>query len=267
MPTYPRLALVTLLIALGPLALRATPGDSELQASSAVNVEIPSILYANWDYIDKAYPTWVSLEAAFTSSGELVEEVFHPHLLRQVQEILKTPTDPKRGCVPIGPVYTSWVNPPDRSSLTKAARQSETVLRGQVLAAAPGFDRGTAGQLFLVHPEEVMEGGSVPSRVLFFMPVGEFQIGERSYCKEDYRFPEPPQVGDEVLLLIPERTGPEEEFLDLQYETSLVVLPEVGGVRVPEIFSKSEGPEAQEQLQSRSDVLQAVASALGATNE
>jgi hypothetical protein len=225
--------------------------------------EIPPILYANWDYIDNSYPTWVRADAAFTSSGELIEKVFHPLNAQGLRQLLALPPDPEHGCIAITERFESWVNPPDRGSLRQAVLHSELIFRGEVVDRAYGFDRGWPGQLLRVEPREVLLGKAVLDGYYFFVPVGTFQAGSYELCKTDYRYPEPPGRGDEVVLMLPYAAGPDEAFLDLVWETSILVLHRDGAVGVPARFDLYDGEHTtREPAPTRRRVLALVRAAV-----
>jgi hypothetical protein len=249
---------VAALLALGSGPPCEAAAPQKLEQITPAAPDIPPILNANWDLIDKTFPTWVSLEAAFTSSGELVETAFNSLSLRYIRGLLSTPVDPAKGCAVYGEVYESWVNPPERHTLQLAVSNSKHIVLGKVLASEIGFDRGTAGTLFLMQPSRIEKGGQLPSKIFFFVPIARFRIAEKDYCKEDSRYPAPPRIGDEVLLLLPGPVGASDEFVDLRFETSLIVLPHNGSPRVPTVFRTSE-TDSLLPAPDRSEIFAAIA--------
>jgi len=79
-------------------------------------------------------------------------------------------------------------------------------------------------------------------RHFVFVPVGDFILDGKRICKTDERFPDPPHVGDNVLLLAP--NGPnwqqkqDEPFLDLQDDSGLVTLRSNSTASLPARFRR-----------------------------
>jgi len=233
-----------------------------LSAAFVVSAEIPPVMYANLDF-DRTYPTWVDATAAVGSDGQLDKDLFHPDHLLVLEHLLETPEDPETGCILMEEVFESWINPPDRSSVSKAANHSALVFFGKVLSISQGFDRGVPGHMVEISPEQVLKGAAELETYYVFLPVGEVQVGPHNICKKDYRYPQPiPEPGDELLLMVP-RVAEAEPYLDLVYSTSFALLPQEGGVYLSKEYEETD----TEQLKSAADLRNEVRLAVQATGD
>lgn len=178
------------------------------------------------------YPLWIDASEMLTADGKLREDLFHPHARFLIEEALKTPASD--GCIHLTEYYESIVNTPDRTSLAKAARTSELILLGTVTARSFGFEGYTPGQLLRIRRDEVLKGErEALSEYYVFVPVGEFTIGEKKICKTDKRYAEPPQIGDQVLLFVPEHFRRDDAYLTILDEHGLVTLKQTGEASLP----------------------------------
>lgn len=204
----------------------ALVGGLNVAPTMAVSeVTIPPVLFATLPHVDNTYPIWVSAEAAISAEGELIAELFHPHLHSRLRSYLQTPPDPAKGCIPVAKLIGDPINPPDRSHLGGAIEHSSVVLLGEVVARDFGFERGLPGQLLAVRPLRTYKGDTRLDHYYFFMPVGRFSAGPYTFCKTDNRYPDPPELGDQVLIMAPtrEETGP---YLNIEDANSLIVFDE-----------------------------------------
>jgi len=246
-----RSLLVALLVILSPLPVLADRPVPERHGQEEVE-DIPPILYsAIWS----PAPTFISADVAIEPDGKLNTDVLDDVSVVGLSTLLD---NFKRGaldrddCVPYGPVYVDRVNPPDRSSITAAARTSRLILEGTVAGRDYGFYRGhVPGQLLKVETRQVIKGDRLLDWYYVFYPVGRFKAGPYTFCKTDPRLPAPPELGQQVLLLIPEVADPGEPVLDLRDENSIIVLDEKGEAHLPESFSRTEaGRLTREQVLS-----------------
>ncbi len=220
-----------------------------LLPSSLVAV-IPPVLYATSGEMDTSYPVWVSHQAAFGSDGKVLVELFYPHMAAWLEETLADPPRIEDGsCIAVDEFYTSYVNPPDRSSFKKLLHESDLIFLATIVSSDFGFDRGVPGQLFEVAPEEVFLGELPLRSYYFYFPVGKFNAGPYKICKNDKRYPTYiPTKGDQVLIAVPRfyKPSPDEPYLDLAYETSIVVIKPDGELSLPATFLR---PHPESDLQ------------------
>ena len=99
--------------------------------------------------------------------------------------------------------------------------------------------------------EEVLRGDAKLAQYYIFVPSGEFQAGPYKICKKDSRFPAAPRIGDEVVVLVPEVEDPAEPYLDLEWDTSLVVIHSRGEVSFPRGYSDRPAVDSRKELLQR----------------
>lgn len=245
-PTLAVLAALTILVVLPTLAGQPQP-DRRGEESA---VEIPPIL--NSSHYD-TIPTFVSADVAIGPDGELNTDVLDPlsevvlgNLLDNFERGVYGPD-----CVKYGEVYIERVNPPDRSSLQSATRSANLILEAVVTGRDYGFYQGrVAGQLLVLEVEQVIRGSAPLDSYYVFYPVGRFEAGPYSFCKVDGRVPEPPEIGERLLLLSPSVAESQEPFLDVRDVHSFIVLDRAGKARLPPDF-----PEAEAGKLDREDLM------------
>lgn len=222
-----------LLCLLVPLLVEAAPPEKQVVARPGEG--IPPVVFARLPHRSADHPAFVSASAAFSADGEVNAALFAPStgamLGRQLDRV-----DPLRDCIVLEEVYVDRVNPPDRSTLPKAVHTAELVLRAEVVSRDYGFETSVPGQLLRVRPVEVYKGEAPLAHYFVFLPVGTFEAGPHRFCKSDYRYPEPPEIGDHVLLLVPELSSKEEPYLALDSEASIIAVDQDGSVRLPLLF-------------------------------
>lgn len=149
------------------------------------------------------YPIWVEASKVFRPDGS-VDSALIPVEGQRMLAALMTKA-PDNGCVRVGPFFEDIVNPPERNSIEQATRNSRLVLRGRVSENAYGVSGYIPGQLLRVVPEETIKGKPRDVEAYYvFIPMGRFKLGNVAVCKTDSRYPDPPRVGDEVLLFVPD---------------------------------------------------------------
>lgn len=204
---------------------------------SALGEDAPQVIYSSDP--DRPYPVWVAAEAAFHSGGEINEAVFSPGAQTFLADFLRMPL--QDGCIQLEEFYSATVNAPDLSTLAKALSGAKAQMRARVAARDWGFGYGgTPGQLLTIAPLEMYRGKAQRDTYFIFIPVGEFAAGPASFCKIDRRFAEPPEPGEEVLLLLPEPIDLSEPLLDVWAAESLITLKKNGSVALPRTFAQQE---------------------------
>jgi hypothetical protein len=144
-------------------------------------------------------PIWVDASVAIGPDRSPNHAVFGPET-GLISEFLEKTPDGK--CHQVGEMYVDSAFRAPRATLEEALTHSEVALLGRVTARAFGFYDLMPGQLLQVEP--VMSFGSrlTEPRYYFFVPVGRFKVGDAELCKTDTRYPEPPDIGDEVFLFV-----------------------------------------------------------------
>lgn len=232
-----------LLPAVVVLLLAATAVEAGTRIRRETPSEIPPVLFTTLPQVDPAYPTFVAASAAVSSEGEINSDLFHPHAVRSLESLLGA--EPVNGCVELDSVYWELINVPDRSTLRQTADTSQLTIVGRVVGREYGFHFFEAGQLLEVEVEEVIRGEAPLDRYYYFHPVGEFEAGPYRICKSDSRYPDPPQLGDRVVLMVPRPVhNPREPYLELETSEGVVVLAADGEVGLPDTFRSRDGEPA-----------------------
>lgn len=204
-----------------------------------VHGTIPPVLFSAADEFNPSYPVFVSASAAVDEDGDFDPSFFHPHVIDRLKHLLSEEwlID---GCYRHSQFYFDELGIPDRSTLKRAIENSPVVAIAEVVARDYGFQDITPGQLLEVKIKEGLKG-SLPLRSYFiFLPVGEFGAGPFRICKTDPRYPEPPLIGEKILVMVPRQVnGSEERFLHLANSQGLVVLEDDNGVRLPSEFERN----------------------------
>lgn len=208
---------------------------------------MPAVLYTG-DGLPhaSAFPIFVSAEAAVDGEGRLTDKVTN-ELSRQLLGRLLA-KEAEEGCIQAGPLYEDAVVLLDRPDLPATLASAPVVLVARVVDREFGFSFWVPGQLLEIEVEEVVRGRLPRDRYYVFYPVGTFEAGPYRICKTDPRFPEPPALGERVLLMLPAIEDPDEPYLDLDAPEAVVVL---GGeeTRLPRRFREQrQAPLAAAEL-------------------
>ena len=172
-------------------------------------------------------PVFVAADRLIDDEGRLDVSLLHRATARVLVDYL--PSVPGR--VELTEFYDLAPPPGDMSTFSRALHVAELVLRGEVVGKEPGFSGASPGTLYLVRPLETLRGKvGQTTPYFFFVPVGEIAAGGYEIVKTDSRYPTPPEIGDEVLLMIPWRPAAEDRFLQLPDNHGLVVLYQKGSV-------------------------------------
>lgn len=244
-----KVAVWTLTLLLTTLTVLPAKAERRTDHPTAeIDGEIPPILYST---VYNEIATFVSADVAIEPDGSVNARVLDPTAQVVIRNNLQAHSG---GCVLIEEVYVSSVNPADRSTLRRALRTSELVIRATVVARDYGFFQGPIpGQLLKVEVEEAIRGAARDWYYVFY-PVAEFQAGPYRICKTDSRMPDPPGIGEQVLLMIPSVEDPSEPFLELGDEHSVVVLDGEGLARLPATFREGRA----DPVPKREDILKEV---------
>jgi len=185
---------------------------------------IPDVVHR----VDSEYkaPVFVSASKAIGKDGRVSRELL-PDAYDTVENYLADPWAVEDGCHHIGELIEEYMWNNNRSSIKLAAQKSSNVFTAKVVEKAFGFNHGVPGQLLRIEPSETFHGATPLASYFIFFPVGEFIAGPYKICKTDRRYPEPPAIGDEVLVMEPEhrKRGPSDPFIYLDDSWSLVVFP------------------------------------------
>lgn len=229
--------LAALALLLLPLAATAEHRKSEQkEVPEVVSAHIPPILFARLPHRDPSFPVFVSASTAIDEDGEIDTSLFSEEAVERLERLLAA-FDPASRCIVVEEFYESVVNPPDRSSIEKAARTAALIIVGEVVGRDYGFQHFLPGQVLRMRLERVVKGSAKLDHYLVFLPVGTFTAGPHKFCKTDYRYPKAPELGERVVLFIPAVDSPREPFLDLRSESSIITVHRNDNVDLPSIFA------------------------------
>lgn len=220
----------------GPTALNAALFALPLLIALAAGADqMPSKLTSG----DTAQPLpfWVSEQIVLDQTGGFDKRYFTAPEIVALKSILEIPAEGP--CIPDGIHFIDRVNPPDRTTLSKAVRSSSQVVLAKITGEAAGFRGAEPGTLFGVSVEKVFRGVSSRPEYYFFFPVGTVHVGKLTVCKTDPRYPALPKVGDEVILMAPLPPDEASGFLELWNAEGVITLSQDGKVDASEILAKS----------------------------
>lgn len=218
--------------------LFATPVAAERPRETRQTEGIPPVLFVQLPLRSADHPIFVSASIAVTDDGDFNTDLFAPSVLRMLDRYPDR-RDPVAGCIVLEEFYEEWVGSSDRSTIEKASQTAEVILTAEVVGRDFGFQHMVPGQLLRVRPERVLKGQAPLSHYFVFLPIGTFESGPYKFCKTDSRYPEPPEIGQRVLLLVPAMGSTEEHYLDLRTETSIITIGSEGEVDLPQPFERS----------------------------
>ncbi len=182
------------------------------------------------------YPVWVDASLVFNQDGSVNTTLVHPQGAREIQAIKAIP--PANGCTPVGIYFQDILGLLPRTSPEQAVQASRLVILGKVTEKSYGLHVDTPGQLLRVVPEEVIKGRPRNVDAYFvFLPLGTFTMGGLKICKTDSRYPDPPLVGEEVLLFVPfQEEDQAEPYLEIQDGEGIITLHAGGATSLPKRF-------------------------------
>jgi hypothetical protein len=193
----------------------------------------------------RASPIWIDASLVLNRDGSINTALIpKDEATFSLKPLLSSPLE--HGCVPTGAILQDIANAPDRRSVEEATRNSRLVILGRVTEKAYGVEVYIPGQLLRVVPEKILKGQprNVPAYFVF-MPVGNFKIGSVPICAQDNRYPDPPRVGDQVLLFVPDGANWEakqgEPFLEMLDDGGIVTVHADSTVSLPARFGIATG--------------------------
>jgi hypothetical protein len=202
---------------------------------------MPQVLYNNQPEFE--FPIWVAAEAVLDPDGTVNQRFFKPSQASTIARHLAI--EPTDGCIRMTKAFIQpGMTPPSRETVELAARNVAFALHGRVTGKAYGFHGIIAGQLLRLEPIELLKGEAENHAVYYvFYPVGTFSVGAHTICKTDDRYPEPPEIGDELLVTDPWRTRKDESFIETWGAEGIIVIDSDGTVHLPERIHLEAGGE------------------------
>jgi hypothetical protein len=210
---------MTILCVLVPLLL-AAPAATAGGAAHRAPVDIvpehsgfPPALYSDLPGYDPSYPRWVAADAILNEDGTINEKLVHPANIDLLRDHLSIP--PVDGCIRLEEFYDDLVVRADISTFAKRVHHAAMILHATVTDFTYGFKGTTPGRLLRLEPLDVLKGRETPLDDYFvFYPVGTFEVGDHKICKTDFRYPEIPEPGDEIVLVVPDRPNSKAQLLE-----------------------------------------------------
>jgi hypothetical protein len=166
-----------------------------------------------------------------TPDGKLNVEAFGESSRIFLSEALESPLSD--GCRHMGEVIIDYINPSARDSLDSAIASAQAAIVGSVTAREYGFYGGIPGQLLQIRAERRFTSKTPADYYFFFVPVGAFRAGDVSICKRDEQFAEPPDVGEEAVLLTDAPDRKEPSLLPIRDAGDVLPIGRGGVVRLP----------------------------------
>lgn len=232
--------LVTLLVLALPLAqaVSAAPPARTDSASEAM----PQVLRVGSQA--EAVPSWVDASRVLNPSGEINADLFHGSSVLTIELMLRQPA--VDGCINMGAPIRSKVHMvdetgasmiPSRTTLDEAYRTSELVIEAEVTGRSYGISEFLPGQLLRLVPVKTLKDTLAAQRQYFvFVPIGRFKIGDKTICKVDSSYPDPPAIGDRVVILLQKGFREDSQYLSVPDATGLITLKRNASVSLPEAF-------------------------------
>ena len=205
------------------------------------------------------YPSWVAAHRVFDDNGQIDAKLFSPSQTSSLERRFNRHPGGK-SCKILAEEI-----PPDGGDepafLKKTLADAGWIFFGTITGYESGFNQSLLGTVFRIEPDEVLRGPE--DRMFphyFFLPVGNFSIGPYAYCVSSPRFPETPQVGDRILLMLRLGGLNRDEFLWDTHDHQIFILEEDGNVTFSPRYTKLLSQEEAEKF----DVLDELKSLLAA---
>jgi len=186
---------------------------------------------------------WVSAEMLISRNDSLLLAAYPMIDQRWSAELAAALEYPPEQCLEIGPgSYASYAR---LETFSEAVTTAAAIIHGTVVGIAGGFHAGMhPGLLIQVEVQEwVKRKSGYPETpyVYFYYPVGDFRLGSIRICKKTPGWPDPPEVGDEVLLS-PQVTpmDPEGIMAIVTTDGEEMVIGNPAGIRISSALSEIE---------------------------
>lgn len=156
-------------------------------------------------YGPTSFAAWVSANSVVNANGELNLEALPIGLRMSVQRQIESGDYQKQGCLQTLEVSVDQAGPiKERGTLKDLTRNSIGILQGTVTDIDAGFGSyGTPALLLEIQVTDRVKSSDKiadSSYVYFEYPVATFEAGGYRFCKKDSRWPQPPEIGDRVML-------------------------------------------------------------------
>lgn len=200
---------------------------------------LPKVHYIPSQAADSKYPFWIDASMVLNDDGSPNTDLLEPSAVITVKTLRANA--PARGCQTVGHYFFDRVGRPERNTPQQAARNSRFVLLGTVTEKTYGIGGNQPGQLLRVTPDEIFKGQprNVPAYFVF-LPAGTFKIGNLEICKTDEFYTEPPAVGEQVLLFVPDswdwQQNQSDPYLNVLDESGIITIHADATASLPRPF-------------------------------
>jgi hypothetical protein len=243
----PGLRIIILLATATPAALIAAQWPTGLTPEA-----MPKVAFAE-TYYDGKRPVWSDASLLVGNDGKARRDIAEGYVADSVDELLSRPSE--GGCVHVLAFIHEYITQVHRESLRQAVATSELILFGRVEDRSFGFWGPESGQLLRIVPSEVLREASwtePQAEYFLFVPLGTFQLGKTTICKEEPSYANPPGIGDEIVVLFPANSRTDRRLLFSYDAGSLITLPREGRVTLPGLYEhEATGAMDSSALKSR----------------
>src|SRR5947209_8415367 len=148
-------------------------------------------------------PLWISASTVVDAQGKLIRESL-PELSRMALDLQTSSSDYRVGrCITISRAEDRAGPMVKHSNLKDLAQNSLAIVYGTITDIDQGFSMDVPALLLEVQIEERLKDADkykASDRMYVVYPKADFNVGGYHFCREDANWPEPPKVGDEVML-------------------------------------------------------------------
>ncbi|MEM8962148.1 MAG: hypothetical protein AAGD38_11765 [Acidobacteriota bacterium] len=194
---------------------------------------IPNVIESQY----RKMPIWVAASHALDETGTFKTEIYGEQLSGSLNShfdfLAKYSTIDASDCIAKRQVVFSEAPDIPPRSLRESTRENQRIIRLRVTGKEMGLHWSHyPATLFRALPVETIHGAVLDREVVYFaFPIGDMEIRGYQYCKTDHRFPQPPGVGDEVILFVEERIlRHHDTYIELDSEPEIIILRANGTV-------------------------------------
>ncbi len=202
----------------------------------AAALSIPTTLPARWAHVKIA---WVSASVAFSEDGELRGEYFESYQ-RTVFDRNRQSNSSGKCEIFMGAPIMEIFKP--MSTLEDLARESESIVAGEIAGSDTGFFAGMAGTLYAIRVSDWLKtlGHTVEGDVIYmFYPEATIPTKQGTLCAKTFSGLPPPQAGDRVLVFDYLQAFDRERRILHPEADHMLILERDGKLYVPRALQKS----------------------------
>ncbi|MEM8962149.1 MAG: hypothetical protein AAGD38_11770 [Acidobacteriota bacterium] len=153
--------------------------------------------------LSTGHPFWVRADLVFQRSGEVESSLLDSSLSKTLEARLGLFT--QGNCIDQKLLTVVNTNVPEVrwNSLEEAIDKTPNIIKGKVLDAAPGLLSESLGTLARLGEIEFLKKHPLldaSSEYFLHIATARFDVDGDTFCVEDPRLPDPPNIGDEVIV-------------------------------------------------------------------